>query len=161
MFAAKFLHGFRFCEPNKPQTLAILIVAVFLFSATSGCGDGRPSRVPVSGKVMIDGKPVMFGSLQFLPQNGQGRPSSASIRPDGTFSVCTFDERDGCPLGTFDVLINATENLNDTQLRYNVPKKYGDRRTSGITKTIEGPTDSMLIELTWDGTPGPIVERVN
>jgi hypothetical protein len=157
MFIATLLRCFRFRESIKHQQLVLLIFAVCL---GAGCDDGRPARFPVSGKVMIDGKPVTLGSLQFLPQNGQGRPSSASIRTDGSFVVCTFDESDGCPLGTFDVLVNATEEINDTQRRYNVPKKYGDRRTSGITKTVDGPIDSMLIELTWDGKLGPIVERI-
>jgi hypothetical protein len=138
---------------------ALLIAAVCL--GIWGCSDGRPTRVPVSGKVLIDGQAVTFGSLQFLPKSGQGRPSSASIRADGTFIVSTFEDDDGCTLGSFDVLVNATEEINDTQRRYNVPKKYGDRRTSGITKTVDEPTDSMLIELTWDGKPGPIVERID
>ena len=44
-------------------------------------------------------------------------------------------------------------------MRYNLPKKYGDKNTSGIVKTVDGPTDTMLIELTWDGVKGPIFKQ--
>lgn len=127
---------------------------------SNGCGDGRVERVPVSGKVLIDGQPATSGSIQFLSQTRSGRPSGAKIQPDGSFTVFTFAENDGCPLGTFDVLVTSMVELSDTQVRYNLPKKYGDRKKSGIVKTVDGPTDSMLIELTWDGVKGPVIETV-
>jgi hypothetical protein len=135
-------------------------LALLVSLALTGCNDGRPARVPVAGKVTIDGKPLTLGSIQFLPQSGQGRSSAAMIQPDGSFTVCTYDESDGCPMGSYDVIVVATEELNDVQVRHNVPKKYGDRRTSGIKKTVDGPTAAMLIELTWDGKPGPFVEKL-
>jgi hypothetical protein len=119
-------------------------------------------RVPVSGKVLIDGQPATTGSLAFYPQSGQGRPSAAKIEPDGRFSLSTFEENDGIPTGTYDVTVSAMEIFdNDEKIRYHLPKKYGDRRTAGLTKTVEGPTDSMHIELTWDGVRGPVTEKAN
>jgi hypothetical protein len=109
---------------------------------------------------MIDGEPATSGSLQFLSQEGTGRPSAAKILPDGSFSIFTFEENDGCPLGTYDVVVTSMEELSETKVRYNLPKKYGDRRTSGIVKTVDGPTDSIVIELTWDGKKGPIIEAI-
>lgn len=31
------------------------------------------------------------------------------------------------------------------------PKKYWSPASSGLTATIDGPTDSLVIELTWNG----------
>src|SRR5687768_14051231 len=108
---------------RRPSLLpAIVMVCIPL----AGCSDGRPTRVPVSGRVVIDGEPATSGSLQFLSQAGKGRPSAAKIRPDGSFSVLTFEENDGCPLGTYDVVVTSMEELSETQVRYNLPKKYGD-----------------------------------
>jgi hypothetical protein len=131
---------------------------------TLGCGDGRPSRLPVSGKVLIDGAPATRGSLAFYPKTGQGRPSSAAIKSDGSFSVFTFEEHDGIPPGTYEVTALAMETIGpegEEKIRYHLPKKYGNRSTAGITKTIDAPTDSMLIELSWDGVRGPVVESAN
>jgi hypothetical protein len=138
---------------SRRRFCVVGFVAVLL----SGCGDGRPERVRVSGKVLIDNQPVTSGSVQFLPRHG-GRPSSGKIQTDGSFSLFTFEERDGCPPGTYDVIVSSIEILNDTQVRYHLPKKYGSPQTSGISKTVDEPVDSMLIELTWDGMRGSMTE---
>lgn len=142
----------------------ILPALALVSLCTLGCGDGRPMRVPVSGKVLVDGTPATRGSLSFYPESGQGRPSSAAIKSDGSFTVYTFEKDDGIPPGTYDVTVLAMETIGpegEEKIRYHIPKKYADRTTAGITKTIEGPTDSMLIELTWDGVRGPVVESAN
>jgi hypothetical protein len=122
----------------------------------SGCKDGRPARVPVSGKVLIDGQPVKLGNVTFYPKTARGRPSNGTIQPDGSFSLFTFTLNDGAPTGSFDVAIHAKEyvskNLNEEKFICQVPRKYEDVKTSGIEKTIEGPTNDMTIELTWKGS---------
>lgn len=135
----------RFC-------VAAVVIVMF-----AGCSDGRPERVRVSGKVLIDNRPANSGSVQFLPRSG-GRPSSGKIQADGSFALFTFEEHDGCPPGTYDVIVSSIEIVSDTQVRYHLPKKYGSPQTAGIIKTVDEPTDSMLIELTWDGARGPVTE---
>jgi hypothetical protein len=39
-----------------------------------------------------------------------------------------------------------------------VPKKYGDSTTAGLEIEVNEPTDSLEINLTWDGGQ-PFVER--
>jgi hypothetical protein len=134
----------------------LLLLTVML---VAGCGDGRPERVPVSGKVLIDGKPATSGSVQFLPHSG-GRPSAGGIQPDGSFSLFTYEQNDGCRLGTYDVVVSSIEEVGETKVRYNLPKKYGNPKTSGITKAIDGPMDDLVFELTWGGAPGPVIENV-
>jgi hypothetical protein len=135
-----------------------ILFAVGMAMLSAGCSDGRPERVHVSGKVLIDNQPVNSGSIQFLPRSG-GRPSSGKIRRDGSFSLFTFAEDDGCPPGSYDVIVSSIELLSDTQIRYHLPKKYGRPQTSGITKTVETATDAMLIELSWEGAEGPTTEN--
>jgi hypothetical protein len=122
-----------------------------------GCGDGRPSRVPVSGRVLIDGKPLTFGYVRLVPENA--RAATAQIKPDGRFTLKTFEEGDGAVLGTHPIMIQAAERLTETKQRWHAPKKYANPKTSGLTATIDGPTDSLLIELTWDGGR-PFIETV-
>lgn len=125
--------------------LACLVLMV------SGCGDGRPSRVKVSGTVKLDGENVTEGSVAFKPIGG-GRMGIGAIGPDGNFTVSMYVEGDGLPPGEYAVSINSSKNINDTTLRWFAPKKYADVKTSGLTAEIKQDTDSMNFELTWEGS---------
>jgi hypothetical protein len=114
-----------------------------------GCGGGRPKRVPVSGRVLIDGQPLTYGFIRLVPQNA--RPASAEIGPDGRFTLKTFEDGDGAVLGTHIVTIAANEYVSETVQRWHAPKKYADPATSGLTTTITGPTNSLVIPLSWNG----------
>lgn len=138
------------------------LISIVAFCGTalvsaSGCGDGRPKRVPVSGQVLIDGKPLDHGFIRVVPLGA--RPASGRIGPDGRFHLTTFEPGDGAVLGTHSVSVTAGEALSDTATRWHAPKKYSNTQTSGLTVTINGPTDSLIVELTWDGA-GPFVETV-
>ena len=125
--------------------LLILVVAV-------GCSDGRPKRVPVSGQVLIDGKPVEGGSIQFIPEGD--RPSSSDLDDEGRFTLRCFEEDDGAVTGTHKVLVAAREVVGQ-KVKWYAPQKYSDVSTSGLTVEITEPTDSLVIELTWKGAKKP------
>jgi len=135
---------------------AAFFSACLAVAATVGCGDGRPRRVPVSGQVLIDGQPLTYGYVRVIPIDA--RPATAQIGPDGRFMLKTFEDGDGAVLGTHPVTVSANEYLSETSQRWHAPKKYADPGTSGLTATIDGPTDSLVINLTWDGGK-PFVER--
>lgn len=127
-----------------------------LLMFASGCGDGRPKRVPVSGQVLIDGKPLTHGFISVVPVGA--RPASGSIGPDGRFILTTYEGGDGVVLGTHQVSVMAGEVLSETATRWHAPKKYSDTQTSGLSAPIDGPTDSLVFNLTWDGGK-PFVEH--
>lgn len=114
-----------------------------------GCGDGRPGRVPVSGQVLIDGKPLTFGEVLFVPD--EGRPSRGKIDSSGHFKLSCFGESDGAILGTHKVAISAVEPLSATKYRWHAPKKLADHQTSGLTQEITGPVEDLAINLSWEG----------
>ncbi len=62
------------------------LLLVACASASAGCGgdDKRPTA-PVTGAVLLDGKPLESGSIVFDPADGQGSPASAAIE-QGKFS---------------------------------------------------------------------------
>lgn len=130
----------------------LLAVAVALL-ATTGCGDGRPRRVPVAGKVLIDGKPLTQGAIRVLP--GNARQASSPIGPDGSFKLTTFTPGDGCVPGTHRVEIIASE-IKGSNRVWLVPVKYGDARTSGLSLTVSGPTADAFIDLKWNGETPPV-----
>jgi len=121
-----------------------------------GCGDGRPRRVPVSGQVLIDGKPLGTGFIRLVPDDS--RLATGTIDKQGRFRLTTFDPDDGCVLGTHQVEVTAIQTMSPTKIRYLVPKKYQQASTSGLSVKIDGPTDSLVIKLSWEGG-APFVEE--
>lgn len=145
----------------KRQSVGKPIILLFLLCGAqvlgSGCGDGRPKRLAVSGQVLIDGKPLSYGYIRFVPQGA--RPSGGNLDDDGRFTLSCYSKNDGIIPGVHQVEVDASESLSSTKVKWHAPKKYFRYNTSGLTQKIEESTDSLVIELTWDGGK-PFVERV-
>jgi hypothetical protein len=84
-----------------------LAVALTLFT---GCGSGI-KLVPVAGTVTIDGRPLAYKTLMFMPEPGTpGHGGGANTGSDGTYSLIasipggTTDER-GVPPGRYRVIV--------------------------------------------------------
>jgi hypothetical protein len=107
---------------------------------------------------LIDGQPLTSGAVRFTPDGG--RPATGEIGTDGKFALSTFDPGDGCPIGTHRVSIIAFKQISNTTRQWNAPKKYVSPESSGLTQTIEGPNDTVKIDLTWGSEKGPILEKV-
>jgi hypothetical protein len=132
----------------RRQTNALVILSICA-SLACGCGDGRPKRVPVSGKVLIDGEPLKFGAVVFAPETG--RASTGPLDANGHFSLTCYTQNDGALLGKHRVQVLGTEQVDVTTARVHAPKKYAALETSGLSEEITGPTDSLVINLTWKG----------
>lgn len=139
----------------NPNCFRLAAVATLLL-ILAGCGQG-PERVPVSGQVMIDGKPLTKGEITVAPQGK--RAAFSTIDPQGHFQLTTFEPGDGTALGTHPVTVHSGEYLDPTHKHWNVPKKYANLSTSGLTITVDGPNDAVVINLSWDGGK-PFVETI-
>ena len=123
------------------QCIALLLVA--------GCGDGLPTRVTVSGQVLIDGEPLTVGNIKFVPDGA--RPSSGTLDESGRFTLTCYDGGDGVVPGTHRVQVSSMEVVSASKVKWKAPPKYADFRTSELSYTITEPTDDLQIKLTWDG----------
>lgn len=134
---------------------AILAVPFLL---TAGCGDGRPNRVAVSGKVLIDGKPMEYGIIQVLPAGH--RAATGTIQPDGSFTLGCYEKDDGCVTGTHPVRVDGREPLGLTKTKWHAPKHFAFPGTSRVNVTIDAPTDELVVELSSGGEKAftPFVE---
>jgi hypothetical protein len=133
--------------------LALLFVGMVV---EAGCSDGLPKRVPVAGKVTIDGQPLAKAMLTFYPPTG--RPSYATTDASGGFTLACFDDSDGAQLGTHRVSVTAVEQPNPSTMKWLAPKKYSDPNQSGLQYKIDQAMSNLKIELTWDGGK-PFTER--
>src|SRR4051812_7957181 len=93
---------------SVPSCLSLSLIALFL---TGGC-DSRPTRVPVSGKVLIDGEPLTYGAVVFSPEGG--RQSSGIIDKAGHFTLTCFEPGDGALIGKHHVQVLACDSVNPT-----------------------------------------------
>jgi len=125
--------------------------------AVAGCGDGRPERLEVSGQVLIDGTPLTYGTVRFVPKGA--RASSGRLDENGRFTLTCYGDEDGVVPGVHQVEVNAAESLSGTKNYWHAPKIYARFRTSPLTQEITESTDSLVINLTWDGGK-PFTERV-
>ncbi|MCA9188574.1 MAG: carboxypeptidase-like regulatory domain-containing protein [Pirellulaceae bacterium] len=109
----------------------------------TGCGDGRPRRVHVSGVVTFEGTPVEGAHVMFTPTGA--RPASARTDADGRFELRTFDENDGAVIGTHLVTIAKKKFGQDPYAAAGsaLPERYGRTDTSGLSAevTADGPND--------------------
>jgi hypothetical protein len=117
-----------------------------LFCGTAiGCSD-RPERVPVAGKVLINGQPLRHGYIRFVPTNA--RPSGGQIGSEGQFRLTCFDESDGAVLGKHSIeVLSHKIDFQAGKLLWLAPKKYSNATTSGIVVEITEPTDQLVINL--------------
>lgn len=129
--------------------------------AICGCGgDGKPSAVPATGKVVFNKTTPPVGALVvFHPKDPalakamSGTPL-AKVGEDGTFALTSYAEADGAPPGEYGVTIdwrppakNAPKlSLTDEGGGGTKPAlkpKYGDPRKPAFTVTVTeaGPND--------------------
>jgi hypothetical protein len=87
-------------------------LVVFALTALSGCG----GRIPVSGKVTVDDKPLKSGGVTFVPDTEKGNNSTVNaigqIKEDGTYELFT-EGKPGVAPGWYKVLIAAAANPID------------------------------------------------
>lgn len=137
----------RYAPPALGYLAAILTLGI------AGCADDGPKLVPVAGKVLVDGQPVTFGSIRFVPSGA--RPSDARIEADGTFRLRYNNERDGAVLGMHRVEVHGNEILSPSRVKWHAPPSAASIGTSGITQEITGPVEDLVIELKWGSKKGP------
>jgi hypothetical protein len=156
MSYADNFHATKGCSSASKMLRVFLLV---FLAVVIGCGDGRPTRVLVSGTVTIDGAPVTRGSIKFVPE--KGRPSSGEIGPDGRFTLTCYDGNDGALPGKHRVQVDGNRAISEMKAEIFTPKHYADFRTSGIEIVIDKPVDDLKIELTWGKEKkGPYIESL-
>jgi hypothetical protein len=111
--------------------------------------------VPVTGKVLYNGKPLEFGSIAFQPPSGQ--PAQSEIQSDGTFELSTYRLHDGAVVGLHKVRVacyesqkpNAARPAGEQKLgKSMIPQKYTFFDQSGLTAEVkEGGNEPFVFEL--------------
>ena len=107
--------------------------------------------VAVRGVVLLDGKPLPCGIVQFQPAAGQA--ASGEIAPDGSFTLSRRTPSDGVLPGTYRVSVLAYDPQASTQSEANllVPLRYTRFGSSGIEFTVfPGSVEPVVVSLSSD-----------
>ena len=134
----------------RREWLLLAILGVFALTWVVGCGSVK--RVPVSGAVTLEGKPVDGGYLEFNPDNAKGNTARIvcmSPIKEGRYNLETngisrADSGAGVPPGWYKVTFRIMEEGKKVRKVTNVPPdKY---------KSIE--TTPLAVEVKDDPAPG-------
>jgi hypothetical protein len=136
-----------------------LACAFALVLGAAGCGgDGRKPVFPVTGAVLIDGKPADGAVVGFHPagelDNQRALRSTATTEPDGTFQLNTYLSQDGAPAGEYVVTVYWPGPLPPDAHPGDVGpdrlgRRYADPKTSPLRATLgEGVNDLEPFQLT-------------
>ena len=65
----------------------LVCAAVFLYGNVAGCGAAKTNRTAVQGEVTLDGKPLEFASVQFIPMGDCRGPMATARVTKGQYSL--------------------------------------------------------------------------
>ena len=137
------------------RAVGVLALAALLF-AVGACAKRPPKPVPVSGKVVRDGKGMPGMRVVFWPREPNLLRVEAASGPGGEFSL-------ECPPGTYLVTVNPGGNgppipdsgmpttpesnrPNRTEKAISVPDRFQERKTTPLNIEVpaEGKNDVLL-----------------
>jgi len=140
-------------EPQIRNRRTVLLLSLALSLIFAGCGSGEV-KGRVSGKVTFQGQPVSEGIVVFRHAE-MGVHITAELQSDGSYRVVSAKGM-GLPLGTFHVCVcpppihvaTAVGGPPPKIKQYsNIPQKYRDVKTSGLTLTVKQGDNSFDIAM--------------
>jgi len=94
------------------KRLMALFVAAALLGAAAGCGSTPPRIVEAEGVLTLDGRPLPFATVEFIPElKGFGAEynSTAVTDENGRFElVCAYKSQPGAAVATHRVVVTDT-----------------------------------------------------
>lgn len=139
------------------RTLTLSLIFVSVLSGVSGCGRDqkggpREATYPITGIVTVDGKPEeqVQVTCHSVGTSKVVTSSSAYTKPDGSFSIGTYEAGDGAPPGQYRLTFMWGQ-INLLSGRYEGPDKLNDRYSepedSLFSVTVENGTENNLGEI--------------
>jgi len=145
------------CRP-----LTLLPIALLLVCLVVGCGPSRPSTIPVTGTVTLNGTAVEGASVMLMPE-GEGQAATGITDAEGEFSLKTYDPGDGARPGSYKVTVIKKETTGfladqdglsggiapeGVQEKWLTPQKYSSPDTSELTAEVKDGMQPLKLELT-------------
>jgi len=106
----------------------------------------------VEGVVLLDGAPVADATVEFAPVSADALTAIGRTDAEGRFRLTSTrggPPRGGAVAGDYTIVFKKADydltgtgktradDMDGVPLKYEIPKRYGDLRTSGITATVK------------------------
>lgn len=138
----------------------MIVAGTLVLSSCSESTDRKKEVFPTTGELFVGGQPAGGAVVGLHPTTGtadewpQGFPH-AVVEPDGKFAVSTYGDKDGCPTGTYKVVVNwpqappmGAEVDEEAETGDRLGGRYALPERSQIEVTVEAkPTTLKRIEL--------------
>ena len=134
-----------------------------ILAALWGCGRSGPAYWPISGKVTFQGKPVTVGQIRICNPK-EGIDIIQSLSADGQYTIIT-GKRQGLPEGPYQVAIVPKLDFSKMERDSNglpipstvpsaaernppnIPRKYHDPASSGLTLTVKPEPNTFDVDM--------------
>ena len=144
-------------SPQLVRWFAVLAVV-----AVAGCGKSGDATVPVSGRVLVNGKPAKGAAVVFHPveqnTNAECTRSIAQVDENGEFRLTTTKAGDGASPGEYRVTLTwyaptqsrqRVSEGEDSPARNLLPDKYAHADSTPLTATVRSEgTEPIKFEIT-------------
>ena len=135
------------------KTLIALLLTFGIVLLTGGCGDSL-NRAEISGKVTLDGQPVVSGIVTFLPKNTEQAVVVGAKIVNGEYSL---KRTEGPAVGTYSIKVSSVQNtgrmIEDEQIKGRLYEEYAE--------TIPAPYCGLESPLTAEVKPGKNIVDFN
>jgi hypothetical protein len=147
-----------------------LVAGAALLLAPFGCGpnDGVGKRYPISGKVTLNGQPLVKGKINFMADDPEGKPAFGDIKDGSYDSVTTLTPGDGILPGKYSITVDGADDVDQAsvapprggmpdqaavgkaaaKVKRLVPSKYANTKTSGLTYEAKAGSNTYDVPLT-------------
>jgi len=146
-------------KPNIPLLLGVVLLPL------TGCGDGGPNLVKVTGTITLNGKPYEGALVEFMPAQGNAVSTlgTDTTGPDGNYRIRSSAGRFGLAPGKYTVKVSkapATAGAVDVDAAPNPKNDPGQQlaeaNVAGVAKNkandpSQGATASFPAEVTAGG----------
>jgi hypothetical protein len=86
-----------------------------------GCGGGNSDFTPVSGTVKLDGEPIGYAILTFMPEKGGTHGGTGMSGSDGRYVVVGPQGQKGLTVGSYKVVVSRILRKDGTPPPADVP----------------------------------------
>jgi len=135
--------------PFDARRVFYLATCALLIGLSSGCGDGLV-LVPVEGTVLLDGQPLAYKSLLFLPEGETGGNGAGGFTDgDGNYKLNAVvfgatTDRPGCPPGTYRVVVSEpTIPISAKDFTSDSDTDSGDEPVAAVGPVSEPPAQGV------------------
>ena len=113
--------------------LASILVLLFL----SGCGGGGQDRIPVTGKITLDGQPVKEGSIAFVASSGDKTAGAGALVLNGSYALTNTN---GLKPGKYRVEVRASVPTGKTIVDADTRQSVSETKEGVAAKFNENST---------------------